>query len=84
MIESPSSCAAKANEPEAIEDDERTTLYQVLLSLPRHTAVHVFFILGVFVAVNVEQPFFFGVDEGYGHDGPVDKWENQHSIRCAT
>ena len=58
---------------------ERPTLYQALLSLPRYTAVHVFFVLGVFVAVKVEQPFFFGVDESYGHDDPVDERENQHA-----
>ena len=58
---------------------ERPTLYQALLSLPRYVKVHVFFVLGVFVAVKVEQPFFFGVDESYGHDDPVDERKAQHT-----
>ena len=51
----------------------------ILLSLPRYATVHVFFVLDVFVTVKVEQPFFFGVDEGYSHDGPVDEWKAQHA-----
>lgn len=58
---------------------ERPTLYQALLSLPRYATVYVFFVLGIFVAVKVEQPFFFGVDESYGHDGPVDERKAQHT-----
>ena len=62
-----------------MEHREHPTLYQALLSLPRYAAVHVFFVVGVFGAVNIEQPFFFGVDESYGHYGPVDERQAQHT-----